>query len=64
MAKVRAGSGVNQPQNAQESSIDPQEVARIAYGLYEQRGRADGQALDDWLKAEVIILEDRQRKTR
>ena len=28
------------------------EIARRAYQLYEQRGRADGGDLDDWLLAE------------
>jgi hypothetical protein len=28
------------------------EVARLAYHLYETRGRRDGQDLDDWLAAE------------
>jgi len=35
--------------------MDCQEVARMAYELYEQRGRADGQDLEDWLKAEAIV---------
>ncbi len=26
-----------------------------AYELYEQRGRLDGHALDDWLQAELIV---------
>jgi hypothetical protein len=30
-------------------------VALKAYELYEQRGRIDGHALEDWLKAEAII---------
>jgi hypothetical protein len=28
------------------------EIARLAYHLYEARGRRDGQAVDDWLLAE------------
>lgn len=28
------------------------EVARLAYQLYETRGRVDGKAMDDWLAAE------------
>jgi len=28
------------------------EIARLAYHLYEIRGRRDGQDLDDWLAAE------------
>jgi Protein of unknown function (DUF2934) len=28
------------------------EIARLAYRFYEQRGRRDGQDVDDWLSAE------------
>ena len=38
-------------------SADPSEVARVAYELYEQRGREDGRDLEDWLKAEVTVRE-------
>jgi hypothetical protein len=30
-------------------------IARRAYDLYEQRGREEGHALEDWLKAEAIV---------
>ena len=30
-------------------------IALKAYELYEQRGREEGHALEDWLKAEAII---------
>lgn len=40
---------------------DAGEVARVAYQLYEQRGRAHGHDLDDWLKAEAIVA---RRNTR
>jgi hypothetical protein len=45
----------------QEQSLDtPSQakwhlIALKAYELYEQRGREDGHALEDWLKAEAII---------
>ena len=32
-----------------------QQVKQRAYELYEQRGRADGHDLDDWLRAECEI---------
>ena len=32
-----------------------EEIARLAYQLYEERGREDGHATDDWLKAEAIV---------
>lgn len=31
-------------------------IAMKAFELYEQRGRMDGHDLEDWLKAETIIL--------
>lgn len=37
--------------------VDHHEVARLAYALYEQRGRVEGHALDDWLKAEAMVRE-------
>lgn len=33
-------------------------IAQKAYELYEQRGMQDGQALDDWLEAEAIVMEE------
>ena len=39
-------------------------VARVAYELYEQRGREDGRALDDWLKAEALVRQQNQRSSR
>jgi len=38
------------PSNAEER------IRRRAYELYEQRGRVDGFALDDWLQAEAEVL--------
>ena len=32
-------------------------IALKAYELYEQRGREEGHALEDWLKAEAIVQE-------
>ncbi len=31
------------------------EVARVAYDLYEKRGRIHGHDLEDWLKAETMV---------
>jgi Protein of unknown function (DUF2934) len=33
-------------------------ISRKAYELWEQRGRQDGNALQDWLKAEEIVMEE------
>ena len=45
-----------QPNDTEES------IRRRAFELYEQRGRVDGFALDDWLKAEVEILEAQKHR--
>jgi hypothetical protein len=37
------------------------EIRLRAYKLYEQRGRVDGHALEDWVQAEAEILESEQR---
>jgi hypothetical protein len=34
----------------------PEEVSRLAYRLYELRGRRDGHAVDDWLAAEEELI--------
>ena len=40
-------------------------IRKRAYQLYEQRGRVDGFALDDWLQAEGEILgTQKQRKAK
>lgn len=32
-------------------------IARYAYDLYEKRGKIDGYAIEDWLRAEKMVLE-------
>lgn len=44
--------------------LDYQAVARVAYELYEQRGRADGHDFEDWLKAEELVRQGRQLFSR
>ena len=36
-----------------------EKIRRRAYELYEQRGREEGHAMDDWLRAEAEILKRR-----
>ena len=38
-----------------DESIAEEEISRMAYQLYEQRGRVEGHALDDWLQAEALL---------
>jgi len=52
------------PKPAQANDIE-ERIRRCAYKLYEQRGRIEGFALDDWLQAEREILgAQKQRKVR
>ena len=44
------------------SLIDPQEVALIAYELFQQRGGEHGHDQDDWIAAERIVRN--RRRTR
>jgi hypothetical protein len=45
------------PQNLEE------QIRQRAYELYEARGREDGHALEDWLRAESEVA-PQQQKTR
>ena len=38
--------------------VTPQ-IAKLAYELYEQRGRQDGRAIEDWGQAERKIREEK-----
>jgi len=33
-----------------------EEIAKVAYELYEKRGKSDGFDFDDWIKAEKMVL--------
>ena len=39
-----------------------EQIRRRAYELYEQRGRVDGFALDDWLQAESELKQSKAKK--
>ncbi len=38
-----------------------EEIAKVAYELFEKRGRSEGRHLDDWLEAEKIVRERHAR---
>jgi hypothetical protein len=39
-----------------QPAVTPNDIARLAYELYESRGRTHGAELDDWLEAERRLL--------
>jgi Protein of unknown function (DUF2934) len=52
------------PPEPQEAPGDLEEkIRRRAYEWYQQRGRVEGHALDDWLQAEAEILEIKAKRT-
>ena len=64
MANSRAFLRREQAKGGSQAKIDCQEVAHVAYELYEQRGREDGQDLEDWLRAEVIVRQRQGGRSR
>ena len=53
--KPKRSRRVNQSPTAQPRITDT-DIARLAYELYEARGRANGSHLDDWFEAERQLL--------
>ena len=50
--------------NAAESSDIENRIRDRAYQLYEQRGKVDGFALDDWSQAEAEVRAQKQPKVK
>ena len=64
---MTAKSKAMQPRSPKpaQSSNNEERIRQRASELYEQRGRVDGFALDDWLQAETEILgAQKQRKVK
>jgi len=59
-ATSHAGPGSEKTGFAEQASrraeVHQGRVAQLAYELYEQRGRQEGRALEDWLNAESQLL--------
>jgi hypothetical protein len=49
-----ASSSLKLPSREEQTRIE-----QVAYGIYVERGRIDGRALDDWLEVESIVWGDR-----
>ena len=39
-----------------------EEIAKFAYELYQKRGKADGNDLEDWFEAEKILRERKRHR--
>ena len=47
------------PQAKATPEVMPEEVERLAYQLWEERGRPEGNSLEDWNRAQEILLQAR-----
>jgi len=52
------------PRKPKSVSNTEEKIHLRAYELYEQRGRIDGHALDDWLQAEAEIRQPKNVRAR
>jgi hypothetical protein len=51
--KPAAAARVKRPRRtAPERTVTDVEISRLAYQIYEERGRTHGSPLEDWLRAE------------
>jgi hypothetical protein len=41
-----------------------EEIAKVAYELYKQRGMGDGYDFEDWVKAEKIVISEHEKLQR
>jgi len=41
--------------DSSQQDDDQARIEQLAYQIYEERGRTDGYALDDWLEAEALV---------
>lgn len=62
--KVKRATSVRdaRPQTSEEPQNLTEQIRARAYELYELRGRADGNELDDWLLAESQLIYKPQAK--
>jgi hypothetical protein len=51
--KARRRTARSEPAAPPAASVQTEEIARRAYQFYLDRGRDEGHALDDWLRAEA-----------
>jgi hypothetical protein len=58
--KQEATKMPDQGQTARMYRIGEKEIAKLAYELYEERGRVHGYDVEDWLEAEWELIEKRK----
>lgn len=53
----KMGTGIQPAVMSPTSPASREEIAQVAYQLFERRGRIPGHDLEDWLEAERIVAE-------
>lgn len=51
-----AGEKTGSAGQISKGALTHDRIAQLAYELYEQRGRQEGRALEDWLNAELQLV--------
>ena len=54
----RQVGGVMEPRTLEPSTVSDglqKQIARLAFQLYESRGREDGHDVEDWMQAEAVL---------
>ncbi|MBX3638300.1 MAG: DUF2934 domain-containing protein [Rubrivivax sp.] len=57
-------AGANAAAPARDELPREERVRQLAYAFYEERGGGDGQAMDDWLRAEQAVEADEVQAAR
>jgi len=47
--------------NTSENGLTHQEIAAVAYSIFEQNGQIPGRDVENWLQAEAQLREERKR---
>lgn len=61
---AKSKSRVSRPRKPESPTDTEERIRRRAHELYEQRGKVDGFALDDWLQAEAEALEEQKQRAK
>lgn len=49
--------------NLNSPYLSPEEIAKLAYAIFEQEGKPHGRSMDHWLQAETLLLTEANRNS-
>lgn len=62
-ADPKGHSGEQEEEKVSEHTSSDEEIAMLAYGLWEQAGYPEGTHEQDWIEAERLLFEERRNRT-